>query len=611
MYESGKTTTNHSSSREDNVGMIKIHEIAPELCVEIGQHFKNENSTAYDDDCAYYYPTRDEVTKMERIIKLRGIDDCSILEEQLNDNREEAEFACRKLVAICNALEFMERCNIKINPKYPLNEHGFAALFYDFIKKEAVFVLELKWFFYDGKVWRPNNGHIEELCKIFAEALFYYAREHMCDSHIPRGEGKYLDLISVAGQYQQLCKRKSLISDASTIAPMSIAEFDNEPLFFNVENGCYDLKTCTFREHRASDSITLQAHAKYVESARCERFEKFIFEIMDGNIEKAKFMQKALGYTLSGKTNQHCFFLLYGKTTRNGKSTLLGTIEHLLGDYAITAQPQTLAKRKSNGSAPTPDIARFKGIRFANMPEPSRGLDIDAALLKQFTGGDKIVARFLRGNPVEFLPEFKIFISTNHLLKITDRSLFDSGRLMLITFSKHFEKQDRSLKEQFQTEEAKSGILNWLLEGYRMYKEEGLLQDENGISVVPDWMSEDIKNFRKECLGELEEFLSAHLVPIKGGKVKINEVHARHCIWAKDSDLPVLPLKAFFAELRDLKFYEEKRDSKLGNIISGYVLKEEPKPIKHDVHDEPKDLPDDVSSNDTTNELDILMNTGL
>jgi putative DNA primase/helicase len=151
-----------------------------------------------------------------------------------------------------------------------------------------------------------------------------------------------------------------------------------------------------------------------------------------------------------------------------------------LGDFSRTIQPETLSRRSTDGAKPSPDIARLKGARLVNMPEPEKGLELNIALVKQLTGGDTYVGRFLNENPIEYKPEFKIFINTNHLPRTSDDTVFSSDRVKLIPFDRHFkpEEQDKGLKRLFRKSDSKSGILNWLIEGYRLLKAEGLITPE-------------------------------------------------------------------------------------------------------------------------------------
>jgi putative DNA primase/helicase len=373
-----------------------------------------------------------------------------------------------------------------------------------------------------------------------------------------------------AAEFHSLGRRKSLLADASAIAPRSLVEFDNNPRLFNCANGTYDLDNRVFRPHNAADNITKIARVEYKEDASCVRWVEFIDQVIPNNPEIALFLKMALGYALTGDTSQDCFFLLLGPSTRNGKSTLTETIAHIMGDYAATAQPQTIARRPANGAAPSPDIARLKGARFVNMPEPAKGLELDAALVKQLTGGDALTARFLFKNPTEYRPTFKIFIGANHMPRINDRTVFSSGRLKVIPFNRHFkpEEQERGLKQFFCKPSSMSGILNWLLDGFVLFRQEGNLTD-------PETMRKEIENLQRESMGDLDGFLKTHVVKADAAtsRLKTKEIYDLHCKWARERDFTQMSPQAFVGELRSR--YKVQRFTTEGNAITGYALQQQ------------------------------------
>ncbi len=182
---------------------------------------------------------------------------------------------------------------------------------------------------------------------------------------------------------------------------------------------------------------------------------------MNGDMDKARFLQKALGYSVSGDTRFECMFFLYGETTRNGKGTLMESILRVIGDYGRAVRPETIALKHSvNSQNPSEDIARLAGIRLANISESSRGLLLNAAQVKSMTGNDTLNDRFLHENSFDFQPQFKLYVNTNYLPVITDTTLFTSGRVLIIPFDRHFEEyeQDKGLKAEFRKPEVQSAI---------------------------------------------------------------------------------------------------------------------------------------------------------
>ena len=359
------------------------------------------------------------------------------------------------------------------NQRYSWSDNGSGRLFADLVKPIARYVPERKmWFRYDGKRWVPDIGDLQvmELCKAIGDALNQYMFS-VEDEEKRKLYQKY------TRRWLDRSYRTIVIKDAASIYPISMTDFDADRNLLNCLNGTLDLRTLHFRPHSADDKITKLANVSYDPNAKCLRFEQFVDEVMSNDKDKSAFLQKALGYALSGDTQYECMFFLYGATTRNGKSTLMESVLRLFGDYVRAARPETIAsKQQANSSGPNEDIARLAGIRLLNIPEPQRGLRLNAAQVKSITGNDSINARYLHENSFDFRPQCKLYVNTNYLPAVDDMSLFTSGRIHVIPFERHFneDEQEKNLKETFTTQEAQSAILNWLIDGYRLLKRDGL-----------------------------------------------------------------------------------------------------------------------------------------
>ena len=300
--------------------------------------------------------------------------------------------------------------------------------------------------------------------------------------------------------------------------------------------------------------------------ARCERWERFIGEVMDGDTDTAVYLQKALGYTLTGLTEYECFFILFGSKSRNGKTTLTETVAHILADYAVTAQPQTFSRRPSDGAAPSPDTARLKGARLVNMPEPEKGMELNTALIKQLTGGDTYTGRFLNENSFEFSMEGKIFINTNHLPRVTDDTVFASGRAKVIPFERHFTEteQDKGLKQFFRRRENKSAILNWLVMGWRLILEVGFEPSRKVIQAVSEYRQE------ADVIGL---FLAENTVIQEKSRLSTPMLYSHYARWAADNGYKPLNNRNFVGELR--RRCDVRKDSH-SNVVVGLALSFDP-----------------------------------
>ena len=241
------------------------------------------------------------------------------------------------------------------------------------------------------------------------------------------------------------------------------------------------------------------------------------------------------------------------------------TINNLMGDYSMTIQPASLAQRKAAGKDHSADIARLAGVRFVNASELPTDLKLNAAIVKQMTGGDKVTTRFLHKNFFEYRPQFKIYINTNHLPAIDDDTLFAGRRLRLIPFDRHFDdkSQDHGLKKFFREDVNKSAILNWLLEGYSRYKAEGL--------ATPPRAEELLNEYRKSC-DAVGFYIESRLTPCDDKERKRTlDFHIDFLKWCKNEDVTGLSLREFVKSLRRKKLIG--RDMAIGNYIKGFKVK--------------------------------------
>ena len=193
-------------------------------------------------------------------------------------------------------IEKIKEADFAESPMYPRNEIGITRLFYDLHSDVIRYVGEAKtWFTYDGRRWVKNNGIFRamELCKDFTQGFSEYALACHGDDD---------DFIKYAGKLTSRRSREGILSDARSIAPISLAEFDCDKFLLNCQNGTLNLNSFALQQHNSADLITKMARVKYDPEACCERWERFIGEVMCGVMETALFLQKAFGYCLSGET---------------------------------------------------------------------------------------------------------------------------------------------------------------------------------------------------------------------------------------------------------------------------------------------------------------------
>ncbi len=213
----------------------------------------------------------------------------------------------------------------------------------------------------------------------------------------------------------------------------------------------------------------------YDSDAKCPEWEKFLDLVTGGDQDLQSFLQLAVGYTLTGRTDEHCLFVLYG-TGSNGKTTFTETIRLLLGDYAQRVNIESLMQSWGSGQAATPDIANMAGARFVLSSEIPENRKLNESLVKDLTGGDAITARKLFANPFTFTPNHKLWIFGNHKPRVagTDEGIWRRIRVVPfnVTIPKEQRRQMSDVLEVFQNE--MPGILAWAVNGCILWQVNGL-----------------------------------------------------------------------------------------------------------------------------------------
>ncbi len=432
----------------------------------------------------------------------------------------------------------------KINPynTYSHDDKGLGELFANIYKDTCRYNTTTKsWFIYDGTRWLEDKGNmkVSRYAKKLSKCLSQYAN----NIEYSQGKGPYVFFVKKLGS---LNKRKTMIEDARDKYAISNEILDTDNYLFNCKNGTYNLRTFTLQAHNPNDFISKISNVVYNENTTSTKFHKFIEEIMEGNTSKIEYLQKILGYSLTGDTSQEQFYIFYGPSTRNGKTTLVETISYTLGNtdgYSISINPESLANKHCfNGNLASGDIAKLKGYRFVNANEAPQNMTFNANLLKRLTGQDMITARQLYQEEFDFKPTLKLFFNTNHLPMISDTTLFTSNRIHIITFNKHFteQEQNRYLKAELKEKDTISEIFNWCIDGLKKFYLEGIIAPHEVVQDTKAYqeVNDKIAIFISECLKRSEKNETGQAV---------YEVYKK---WSEENGYGIENKSSFFLQLR-------------------------------------------------------------
>lgn len=350
-----------------------------------------------------------------------------------------------------------------------------------------------KFYIYDGQKWKVDDrGAIR---KLIDEMIENIENEKVLHSEDVTEEEAREAFQKYYKKTRGTQSKKNIMNELMHRKTVTPDEFDKDDMLLNVANGYVDLTSRELYKHDINKMFSQIANTDYSEKMQPAVWLDFLNDIFAGDKAVIRYIQKALGYSLTGSTREQVMFILFGKG-RNGKSIFVETIAEILGDYSNNMQAKSLMVKKNDNV--NTDIARLSKARFVTSSEPNEGFRFDEGLIKQITGGDKVTARFLYAEEFEYTPKFKIWVSTNYkpIIRGTDDGIW--RRLVLIPFDVQIpeEKVDKDLKYKLLREAP--AILNWMAEGAYMWMREGL--------ELPEKLKDAGQTYRTE-MDVVEQFI--------------------------------------------------------------------------------------------------------
>lgn len=327
-----------------------------------------------------------------------------------------------------------------------------------------------EWYIWDGRRWKEDIGKsIIQMAKDVARSFATKADQH--DHNHPT----YKALIKWGNTSESLRGLQSMIllaqSNENTL--IDFGSFDCNPNLIYLENGVIDLDTHEFRGFDRHDHVTKLAPVVFRRDAVSTKWERFLMDILP-DPDTRDFIQRAIGYSLTGHTQEEVMFILYG-TGQNGKTTFTSAILNMLGEYGAQASSSALIHHDKSG--PSNELYVLIGRRFVVASETGESKRLDESLVKQMTGMDRISVNPKYKSQIEFTPTWKIWLSTNHEPIVVGNDHAMWRRLRKVPFDVVIpeSKRDPKLKLSLLYDlDERSGILNWALEGVRRWQEDGL-----------------------------------------------------------------------------------------------------------------------------------------
>lgn len=451
--------------------------------------------------------------------------------------------------------------------KLPLNDSALSGLFaHAYIDQLRYEPISKSFYKYNGRFWEIDRGglHAELLCKQFIDILWGLHK----DEEDETADGHRSEQLR---RYKERPARERILKDSRSELRVDASLFDANLHLLNVANGTIDLETGEIRPHDPIDLLTMCAHVEHDSDATCETWDGVLGRALGDDQELVQYFYRALGVALL-TDDMNAVFHVVGFAPRSGKSLTFGTLLSLLGTgasgYACVLPGGMFERRnKVDSSSSREDLMMMRGKKLALVNESSQGMVLDAALVKQITGGDMMSARANYGSFETFMPHCKIFIVTNHMPQITDRSIFDSNRLSLLPFDNAVSpsEEDTSLAFRLRQPEELSGILNRLLAGVRDYRERGLSRPPAVERAIEDvkYRTDSVRLFLKEATTASGK--PAH---------SFASFHDAYVRWCGKRGLQSLDKESFKMGLAERGISIGKRGGTMRDPVEGVALKE-------------------------------------
>lgn len=352
-----------------------------------------------------------------------------------------------------------------------LTEDGLATAFTELYGQTLKFChSSSRWHHWNGQYWQKHPGN--RTIHLVRKFLHYeaYGQKSFCSAR-------------AAGAIESLLRQ-------SPEHAVDFSYWDRDGYLLGTPNGAVNLRTGRLLSPDPALSISKCA-AVAPEQGEPKTWLQFLRDATNGDEDVIRYLQQICGYALTGSTEEHAMFFVYGPGG-NGKSVFLNTLSGVLGDYSRASSMDTLTVSK-NDRHPT-ELAMLRGARLVTASETEEGKAWAEAKIKQLTGSDPISARFMRQDFFEFTPQFKLIVVGNHApqLRTVDEAI--KRRFNFIPFMHKPLQPDHKLEGRLRKEWPQ--ILKWMIEGCLEWQKSGLVRPA-AVSIATDEYFEEQDLFRQ------------------------------------------------------------------------------------------------------------------
>lgn len=411
---------------------------------------------------------------------------------------------------------------------YSNSDLGNADALVDSIQGTGVYCPEIgMWLTFEQRWHRDYSNQIRTKAAGFVRDSIKAAAD-VADEEI---RSRALKRAMCLGNLKPMCNAITL-AEANPRVIVHLKQLDTDPWLLGVDNGTLDLRTGQLVETSAEAYVTRGMETAFDPLATCPLWEAFIERVTRGHDGLAEYIQRSVGYSLTGQTVEHVFWFLYGDG-KNGKSTFIETLQKLFGEYGMRASEKLLSLSKHGADTPQNEIAALYGGRILFGSETKEGDRLNEKFIKDLTGGDTVYGRSLWKEGVQFVPTCSLWMFGNHKPSIsgTDRGIWRRVQMIPFTATLTDEEIDLDLKDKMKAIEL-PGILNWAIGGLRQW--------QNAMAVggsklgAPCCVTGATAEYKKDQ-DTLGLFLEERLEIVAGARTSKAAVYEAYRIWAFDN----------------------------------------------------------------------------
>lgn len=375
------------------------------------------------------------------------------------------------------------------------SDSGNAERFNRRYGENSLYVPGLGWHVYDGARWLADETETQVSRAQTTASRIHDEAPHCAGQEAEKRRHRW------AIESRNRRRVQAMLAMAQPHLAKSADVLDQDIMLVNCRNGTFDLESGKLLPHERGRYITKVVLVPYDPAAECPTFLAFLSRIFAGNSEIIAFLQRALGYSLTGDVSEKVLFICHGQKGNNGKSTLFELISDLMGGYARALPAQVLLQQRHSDNGAETKLARLRGARFVTAIETAQDRRLAEDLVKHLTGGDRIIARFLYQAEFEFRPTFKIWLATNHKPSIQDAGEAMWRRIRLIPFTETIPDDEIDLQLPAKLRHELPGIFRWCLQGALAWRSQGLAPPDEVVKATTDYREEQdhVGRFLEAC----------------------------------------------------------------------------------------------------------------